>query len=324
MKMKILLPLVSATLLAAPLVQAQPYPNKPLRWVVPFPPGGSTDLIGRFTGQELARRIGQSVIIENRPGAGGIIGTEYVARSAPDGYTLLQGSVAQFATFPSMYAKLPYDPARDFTPVTLLQTITTTMVVTPSLPVKSVKELVALAKRRPGELNFTASGVGTTTFLTGELLKRRAGIDMVFITYKGSGPALTDVMAGFVQLMFEPLPSALPLVNAGKLRALAVTSRNRSPALPQVPTLDESGFPGFDMVTWQGMFVPAGTPPAIVERLNGELTKILRTPEITQKIFEQGGQIGANTSAEFAQFIRDETAKWSRVIRDSGVRLDNY
>jgi len=272
--------------------QAPAYPGKPLRWVVPFPPGGSTDLIGRFMGQELSRRIGQSVIIENRPGAGGIIGTEYVAKSAPDGYTLLQGSVAQFATFPSMYSKLPYDPQRDFVPLTLLQTITTVMVVTPTLPVKTVKDLVALAKRRPGELNFTASGVGTTTFLTGEMLKRQAGIDMVFINYKGSGPALTDVMAGFVQLMFEPLPSALPLVNSGRLRAIAVTSRNRSPALPQVPTLDESGFPGFDMVTWQGMFVPAATPAAIVERLNGELVKILRTPEISQKIFEQGGRSG--------------------------------
>ena len=302
--------------------QAQAYPNRPVRWVVPFPPGGSTDLIGRFTGQELSKRIGQPVVIDNRPGAGGIIGTEHVAKSAPDGYTLLQGSVAQFATFPTMYAKLPYDPVKDFVPITLLQTITTTMVVTPSLPVKTVKDLVALARQRPGELNFTASGMGTTTYLTGELLKRRAGIDMTFITYKGSGPALNDVMAGFVQIMFEPLPSALPLINGGKLRVLAVTSRNRSPALPQVPTLDESGFPGFDMVTWQGMFAPAGTPSAVVDRLNGELTRILRTPEITQKVFDQGGQIGANTSEEFARFIRDESAKWSKVIRDSGARLD--
>jgi len=308
--------------LAAGAACAQGYPVKPVRWVVPFPPGGSADINGRIIAPELAKRLGQSVVIDNRAGANGIVGSEHVARSAPDGYTLLQGNVGQSTTFPSLYSKLPYDPVKDFAPITVLQTTTTTVVVTPALPVKTVQELVALAKRRPGELNYTASGAGSTTFLTGELLKRRAGIDMTFISYKGSGPALVDVMAGFVQVMFEAMPSALPLVRAGKLKVLAVTSRERSPILPQVPSLHESGFPGFDMVSWQSLVVPAGTPQPVIDRLHAEVVQVLRMPEIAQKLTDQGGQVVANTPAEFARFMRDETVKWSRIIKDAGIRLD--
>jgi tripartite-type tricarboxylate transporter receptor subunit TctC len=303
-------------------VIAQAYPVKPVRWVVPFPPGGSADVNGRIIGLELAKRLGQQVVIDNRPGANGIVGSEHVARAAPDGYTLLQGNVGQMTTFPSLYAKLPYDPVKDFAPITVLQTTTTTVVVTPALPVKTVQELVALARRNPGALNYTASGAGSTTYLTGELLKRRAGIHMEFISYKGSGPALTDVMAGFVQVMFEAMPSALPLIRSGKLKVLAVTSKDRSPILPQVPTLHESGFPGFDMVSWQCLLAPAGTPQAVIDRLHAEVVQVLRSPEIAQKLTEQGGQVVANTPAEFARFIRDETAKWSRIIMDAGIRLD--
>jgi tripartite-type tricarboxylate transporter receptor subunit TctC len=309
-----------AAAFAAPS-SAQPYPSKPLRWVVPFPPGGSADILGRMVGQELAKPLGQSVVIENRPGASAIVGAEYVARAAADGYTLLQGNVGQLTVHPSLYSRLPYDPLRDFAPITVLARVTSVLVVTPSLPVKDVAELVALAKRRPGQLNFTASGAGTTTHLTGELLKQRAGIDMVFINYKGGAPALADVMAGFVEVMVEGLPSALQFIKAGKLKALAVTSKTRSPVLPEVPTLDASGYPGFDMVSWQGLLAPAGTPPAAVERLNAEVVKVLKQPEIRDKIAGLGAEAVGNSPAEFARYLREETEKWGKVVRTAGIKL---
>jgi len=310
--------------LTAVLAQAQTagYPVKPVRWVVPFPPGGSADIMGRMIGQDLAKALGQQVVIENRAGASAIVGSEYVAKSPADGYTLLQANVSQMTIHPSLYPRLPYDPLKDFAPVTVLGIVTSVMVTTPSLPVASVRDLVALAKKRPGQLNFTSSGAGSSTHLTGELLKQRAGIAMTHINYKGSGPALTDVMAGFVEIMFENLPSALPFINANKLKVLAVTGKDRSPVVKSVPTLAESGFPGFDMVSWQALVAPAGTPRAVVDRLNAEVAKVLKTPEMKEKMTGLGTDIVANSPEQFAQYLREETAKWSKIVRDAGIKLE--
>ncbi len=302
--------------------QSAVYPNKPVRWVVPFPPGGSADIMGRMIGQDLAKTLGQQVVIENRAGASAIVGSEYVAKSPADGYPLLQANVSQMTIHPSLYPRLPYDPLKDFAPVTVLDIVTSVMVTTPSLPVASVRDLVALAKKRPGQLNFTSSGAGSSTHLTGELLKQRAGIAMTHINYKGSGPALTDVMAGFVEIMFENLPSALPFINANKLKVLAVTGKDRSPVLKSVPTLAESGFPGFDMVSWQALVAPAGTPRAVVDRLNAEVAKVLKTPEMKEKMTGLGTDIVANSPEQFAQYLREETAKWSKIVKDAGIKLE--
>jgi tripartite-type tricarboxylate transporter receptor subunit TctC len=302
--------------------QSAVYPNKPVRWVVPFPPGGSADIMGRMIGQDLAKALGQQVVIENRAGASAIVGSEYVAKSPADGYTLLQANVSQMTIHPSLYPRLPYDPLKDFAPVTVLGIVTSVMVTTPSLPVASVRDLVALAKKRPSQLNFTSSGAGSSTHLTGELLKQRAGIAMTHINYKGSGPALTDVMAGFVEIMFENLPSALPFINANKLKVLAVTGKDRSPVLKSVPTLAESGFPGFDMVSWQALVAPAGTPKGVVDRLNTEVAKVLKTPEMKEKMTGLGTDVVANSPEQFAQYLREETAKWSKIVKDAGIKLE--
>jgi tripartite-type tricarboxylate transporter receptor subunit TctC len=293
-----------------------------VRWVVPFPPGGSADIMGRMIGQDLAKALGQQVVIENRAGASAIVGSEYVAKSPADGYTLLQANVSQMTIHPSLYPRLPYDPLKDFAPVTVLGIVTSVMVTTPSLPVASVRDLVALAKKRPGQLNFTSSGAGSSTHLTGELLKQRAGIAMTHINYKGSGPALTDVMAGFVEIMFENLPSALPFINANKLKVLAVTGKDRSPVLKSVPTLAESGFPGFDMVSWQALVAPAGTPKTVVDRLNAEVAKVLKTLEMKEKMTGLGTDVVANSPEQFAQYLREETAKWSKIVKDAGIKLE--
>ena len=301
---------------------AQAYPNKPVRWVVPFPPGGSADIMGRMIGQDLAKTLGQQVVIENRAGASAIVGSEYVAKSPADGYTLLQANVSQMTIHPSLYPKLPYDPLKDFAPVTVLGVVTSVVVTTPALPVKSIQDLVALARKRPGLLNFTSSGAGASTHLTGELLKQRAGIAMTHISYKGSGPALTDVMAGFVEVMFENLPSALPFINAGKLKVLAVTGKDRSPVLKTVPTLAESGFPGFDMVSWQALVAPANTPKPVIDKLNAEVVRVLRTPEMKEKMIGLGTEVVANTPEQFAQYLREEMAKWSKIVKDAGIKLE--
>jgi tripartite-type tricarboxylate transporter receptor subunit TctC len=304
------------------LAQSAGYPVKPVRWVVPFPPGGSADIMGRMIGQDLAKSLGQQVVIENRAGASAIVGSEYVAKSPPDGYTLLQANVSQMTIHPSLYPRLPYDPLKDFAPVTVLGIVTSVMVTTPSLPVNSVRELISLAKKRPAQLNFTSSGAGSSTHLTGELLKQRAGIAMTHINYKGSGPALTDVMAGFVEIMFENLPSALPFINAGKLKVLAVTGKDRSPVLKAVPTLAESGFPGFDMVSWQALVAPAGTSRPIIDKLNTEVAKVLKTPEMKEKMAGLGADVVANSPEQFAQYLREETAKWSKIVKDAGIKLE--
>src|ERR1700681_275677 len=256
---------------------AQAYPTRSIRLVVPFPPAGTTDILAREVAQRLSVSLGQSVIIDNRPGAAGNIGSDLVAKSAPDGYTLLMGTVGTHAINPSLYARMPYDHVKDFVPIVLVAGVPNVLEVTPSLPVNSVADLIKLAKEKPGQLNFASSGSGTSIHLSGELFKTMAGVDMVHVPYKGSAPALIDLMGGQVQLMFDNLPSSLAQIKAGKLRAIAVTSAQRAPALPNVPTIAESGLPGFEASSWFGLLAPAGTPAAVVARINADVNQWLQT-----------------------------------------------
>ncbi len=278
--------------------------------------------MARMTAPELGKALGQQVVIENRPGASAIVGAEYVAKAAADGHTILQCNVGQFTINPSLYPKLPYNPLRDFAPITVIASIDNVMVVTPSLPVKSVRELIELARKRPGELNFTSSGAGSLTHLTGELMKLHANIKMTHISYKGSAPAAVDTMAGFVQIMFDNLPATLENIKAGRLRALAILSRERSSVLPNVPTLHESRFPGYDMVSWQCVAAPTGTPKSVIDRLYTEIAAVLKTPAIRDKMAPLGARVVANTPDEFAKYLKDETAKWSKAVQDAGIKLE--
>ena len=312
---------VSLALVAA-LASAQTYPTKPIRLVVPFPPGGATDILARDVAQKLTEAWGQSVIVDNRPGAGGNIGSELVAKSAPDGYTLEMGTVGTHAINASLYAKMPYDHVKDFTPVILVAGVPNVLVVNPALPANSVAELIAYAKANPGKLNFASSGNGTSIHLSGELFKVMAGVQITHIPYKGSAPALQDLLGGQVQMMFDNLPPSLPQIKAGKLRALAVTSLTRAPALPDVPTLAESGLPGFEASSWFGILAPAGTPAPIVAKLNAEIAKWLATPEAKEKLAKQGANAAGGTPDDFAKHIAAETAKWAKVVKDSGAKID--
>ena len=308
--------------LVTALAHAQTYPTKPIRLVVPFPPGGATDILARDVAQKLTEAWGQSVIVDNRPGAGGNIGSELVAKSAPDGYTLEMGTVGTHAINASLYAKMPYDHVKDFTPVILVAGVPNVLVVNPAVPANSVAELVAYAKANPGKLNFASSGNGTSIHLSGELFKVMAGVQITHIPYKGSAQALQDLLAGQVQLMFDNLPPSLPQIKAGKLRALAVTSATRAPALPDVPTLAESGLPGFEASSWFGILAPAGTPAPIVAKLNAEVANWLATPEAKEKLLKQGANPAGGTPQDFAKHIAAETAKWAKVVKDSGAKID--
>jgi tripartite-type tricarboxylate transporter receptor subunit TctC len=301
---------------------AQTYPAKPIRLVVPFPPGGTTDILAREVGQRLSQAFGQSVVVDNRPGAGGNIGSELVARSAPDGYTLLMATVGTHAINPSLYAKMPYDHVKDFAPVVLVASVPNVLEVTPSLPVYTVADLIKLAKEKPGQINFASSGSGTSIHLSGELFKAMAGVDMTHVPYKGSAPAIADLIGGQVQVMFDNLPSSLPQIKAGKLRAIAVTSAQRAPALPEVPTIAESGLPGFEASSWFGLVAPAGTPPAIIARINAEVNQWLQSPEAKEKLLAQGAAAAGGSPEQFAAYIRAETEKWARVVKASGAKVD--
>ena len=313
---------VACLLTGAAYAQSPAYPAKAVRWVVPFPAGGSADLMARMIAPDLSKLLGQQAVIENRPGASAIVGAEYVAKAAPDGYTVLQCNVGQFAINPSLYTKLPYDPLHDFAPITVIAAIDNVMVVTPTLPVNTVRELIELARKRPGQLNFTSSGAGSLTHLTGELMKLQANIKMTHVNYKGSAPAAVDTMAGFVQIMFDNLPATLENIKSGRLKALATLSRERSAALPGVPTLHESGFPGYDMVSWQCVAAPFATPKSIVDRLYTEIAAVLRTVTVRDKMATVGARVVANTPEEFGRYLRDESAKWSKAVRDAGIRLE--
>ena len=301
---------------------AQGYPTKPIRIVVPFPAGGATDILARSVAQKLTDAWGQPVIVDNRPGAGGNIGSELVARAAPDGYTLEMGTVGTHAINASLYSKMPYDHVRDFAPVILVAGVPNVLEVNPSLPVHSVQELIAYAKANPGKLNFASSGSGTSIHLSGELFKVMTGVQMTHVPYKGSAPALQDLIGGQVQLMFDNLPPSLPQIKSGKLRALAVTSATRSPALPDTPTIAESGLPGFEASSWFGVLAPAGTPPAIIAKLNTEIAKWLTSPEAKEKMLTLGANIGGGSPEDFAKHIAAETAKWQKVVKASGAKVD--
>ena len=306
----------------APVAAQGTYPTKPVRLVVPFPAGGTTDILARAVAQKLSETWGQQVIVDNRPGAGGNIGSELVAKSPPDGYTLLMGTVGTHAINPSLYAKMPYDHVKDFVPVILVAGVPNVLVVNPSLPVNSVQELIAYAKANPNKLNFASSGNGTSIHLSGELFKTMTGVQMTHVPYKGSAPALSDLVGGQVQLMFDNLPSSLAFIKANRLRALAVTSTTRAPALPDVPTMVEAGVPNFEASSWFGMLAPAGTPPDIVARINGDVAKWLATPEAREKMMAQGAMAIGGSPDDFARHIAAETAKWAKVVKESGAKVD--
>ena len=299
-----------------------PYPAKPIRIVVPFPAGGTTDILARAVAQKLTDTTGQPVVVDNRPGAGANIGAELVAKSAPDGYTLLMGTVGTHAINASLYARMPYDHVKDFAPIILVAGVPNVLAINPSVPANSVQELIAYGKANPGKLNFASSGSGTSIHLAGELFKTMTGVQMTHVPYKGSAPAIADLLGGQVQLMFDNLPSALPHIKAGKLKALAVTSAQRSPALPDVPTVAESGLPGFEASSWFGLLAPAGTPKEIVARLNGEVAKWLATPEAKEKLASQGAIAAGQSSEDFVHHIAAETAKWQKVVKESGAKVD--
>jgi len=306
----------------APLAFAQAYPSHTIRLVVPFPAGGTTDILARDVAKKLTDTMGQSVVVDNRPGAGGNIGADLVAKSAPDGYTLLMGTVGTHAINPSLYAKMPYDHIKDFVPVVLVAGVPNVLVVNPSVPINSVADLIKLAKAKPGSINFASSGSGTSIHLSGELFKTMAGVDMTHVPYKGSSPALTDLMGGQVQIMFDNLPSSLALIKAGKLRAVAVTSLKRAPALPDVPTIAESGLPGFEASSWFGVLAPAGTPAPIVAKLNAEVNKWLQSPEGKEQLLAQGAEVAGGSPEQFAAHIRAESDKWAKVVKASGAKVD--
>lgn len=326
--MKLSLRLVGNTLaslvlvLSAVVATAQDkYPNKSIRVIVPVAPGGGTDFIARLIGQKLGEAWGQPVIVDNRPGGAGNLGVEIAAKAVPDGYTLVI-PITSFPINPSLYSKLPFDAVRDFAPITLVASAPLLLVVNPGAQANSVKELIALAKARPGQLNYANSGAGTTAHLAGELFKRMAGVDIVSIAYKGGGPAVIDLIAGNVQIYFSTVPAALPQVKAGRLRALAVTSSKRLNDIPGIPTVSESGLPGFEVVAWFGMFAPGKTPQPIVKKLNGEVVGILGMPDVREKMSGQGLIPGGNTSEELGVFLKAEIAKWSKLIKEANIRIE--
>ena len=314
----------SALLLAVPVgtAFAQAYPVKPVRMVVPFPAGGATDIVGRLVAQKLSEAWGQQVIVDNRGGAGGTIGSDIAAKAPPDGYTILVATSSTHAIAPSLYSKLAYDPVRDFVPVTLLASATILLAVHPSVPAKNVRELIALGKRQPRALSFASSGNGGISHLIGEQFKSMGGIEMLHVPYKGDTPALVDLVGGQVSLMFGTAVSFLPYVKSGRLNALAVTNPKRSQIVPDVPTVAESGLPGFEALQWFGIFAPAGTSKDIVTRLNGEIVKTLRLPDVRERLSSLGADVVGNTPEQFAAFQKADTAKWAKIVKQSGAKID--
>lgn len=297
----------------------QSYPTRPIRLVVPSSPGGGTDITARIMAPKLGEALGQQVVVENRPGAGTMIGGEVVARSAPDGYTLLMG-ISTLAINPAMYRKVPYDALKDFAPISQAVSLPNILVTHPSLPVKAVKELIAFAKTRPGQINFASAGVGTNPHLSMELFLSMAGVKMIHVPYKGSGQGVIDLIAGHVSVMTPSILTGLPHIKAGRLRGLGVTSARRAAGAPEIPTIAEAGVPGYEAVQWFGILAPAGTPRAIIERVNREAVRVLQTPDVRERLVADGADPVGSSPEEFGAFIRAETAKWAKVARDVGIQ----
>lgn len=300
---------------------AGPYPNRPIRWIVPFPPGGAADLVSRAVAQKMGERYGQQIVIDNRAGAAGNVGTELASRAAPDGYTVVIVP-ATYTTAPALSKKIGYDPQKSFAPVSLVSSSALVLVVHPALPVTSIKSLVALAKARPGELNYASSGVGASAHLAAELFKSATGTRLVHVPYKGQPPAMIDVLSGQVQVMFPNIPVSRPHIQAGKLRALGVTTLKRASLFPELPTIAESGLAGFEVNQWSGLLAPAGTPAAVVQKLYEGVAAALREPDVKAGLSAQGFEAVGSTPAEFASYIASETAKWTAVIRKAGIKAD--
>lgn len=299
---------------------AQNFPTKPVRFVVPFAPGGSTDTLARTIGQKLSDYLGEQVVVDNRPGANGDIGMLLVARAAPDGYTVVLGYIANLGIGPSLYAKMPYDPVKDFAPITQVAGASNILVVHPSVPAKNFKEFITYTKANPGKVNFASAGVASVGHLTGELLNNLAGIDMVHVPYKGSGQAITDLVGGHVKVMISGMASTLPHVKTGKLRGLATTGAKRTPATPDLPTIAESGFPGFEASSWFGVLAPARTPRPVIARLHADIVKSLQQPDVRQRLENVGFEIVGGTPDEFAAYIQSEIRKWAKVVKASGAK----
>ncbi len=303
-------------------VHAQTFPSRPVRIVVPFPPGGTSDILARSIGQKLSEEWGQPVLADNRPGAAGNIASENVAKSKPDGYTLYINTVGTHAINPAIYAKLAFDPINDFTPITNLVNLPSVLLVHPSVPVKNVKELIALARKRPNELQYSSAGSGAQPHLTAEMFKSMAGIEILHVPYKGAGPQMIGILSGEVALTFATAPSGVPYVKSGQLRALGVTSANRIPALPAVPTVAEGGVPGYLAVGWNGLIAPAALPAPLTDKIHDAVAKIVRTPEINARLIDLGAEPALSTPAEFAALIKSEIVKWAKVVKESGAKLD--
>jgi len=303
------------------LAQAEAYPNKPLRFILPFPPGGGTDILGRLIAERMTASLGQPVVIENRGGAGGNVGAEAAAKSAPDGYTIVLVAPS-LAISPSLYSKLAYDPVKDFAPISLVATVPNVMITHSSVPARTLREFIALAKAKPGGMNFGSGGSGTSNHLAGELFNIVAGVKLVHVPYKGVNLAMNDVLSGEVHLVVIGVPAAAPHIKAGKLRALALIAPQRSPALPDVPTVAEAGLPDFEVTTWYGVLAPAGTPRPIVTRLNAELVKIMHAPELKDRLATLATDPQTSTPEEFAAYIKQEIAKWGEVVRKAGLKAE--
>lgn len=311
----------AALVLAGGPAMAQQYPSKPIRLVVPFAPGGLTDLFGRLVGEVLSERLGVPVVVDNRTGAGGNIGSDLVAKAAPDGYTLLLGGAGHLVISPALYSHFPFDPVKDLAPVTLVGSAMNVLVVHPSVPAANVKEFVAYAKAHPGKLNYASGGIGAIHHLAGEMFSERAGVKMIHVPYRGGSlPAHTDLIAGRVQVMFDTLPNILPHIRSGKVRAIAVTGAQRSPDLADIPTVIEQGLPGFEVSGWWGVLAPGGTPPALVQRLHRELAAGM--PGMSERVRRLGAEPALSTPAEFSVLIKQEIQKWGAVVKATGAKLD--
>jgi tripartite-type tricarboxylate transporter receptor subunit TctC len=304
-----------------PAAAQAPWPSQPIKWIVPDPPGGSPDMLARLVSHKLGERLGQPVIVENKAGAGGNVGTDFAVKQPADGYTIVMGNIGPISINPALYPDLPYRPQRDLAPVTMLMSVPNLLVVNPALPVRSVQELIAYARKAPEPMGYATPGAGTSLHLAGELFASSAGLRLTHVPYRGSAPGLNDTVAGHVPMMFDNMPSALQLVKAGKLRALAITSAARSPQLPDVPTMAEAGLAGYEIAGWFGVLAPAATPKPVVERLNQELLAVLALPDVREQIGAMGGIIAAEGPAGFGRYIASETEKWGALVRTAQIKL---